>query len=206
MLFFIILISAYLLGSVPFGPLLVKKKNIDLAKTGSGNIGATNVVRAAGWRMGLRVFLLDVLKGAIPAYVSWHLLAFPIWQVVIVGIVTVIGHLFPIFLKFKGGKGVSTAVGVFFVLNSLATGSALVIFIIVYALTKYVSAGSLLGTLAVFIIQLTTTSAPWGSNELPITILSLTLLIVISYTHRANIVRLLSGKENKTKLKKKVLV
>lgn len=113
--FVLILISAYVLGSIPFGYLISKSKGIDIRKVGSGNIGATNVVRILGFKWGILVFILDVLKAAIPVYLATRFLVSE-WEIASVALAAILGHIFSLFLSFKGGKGVSCLFGVLIVL------------------------------------------------------------------------------------------
>ena len=112
----LLLFGSYLLGSIPFGALISKARGIDIFKVGSGNIGATNVIRAAGWKVGLLVFALDVCKGLLPTLMGRHL--FPqemwMWLWVLAGEIAAIGHCFSPWLKFKGGKGIACLLGMLF--------------------------------------------------------------------------------------------
>ncbi len=190
-----ILIFSYLVGSIPFGPLVAKKKDIDLKKIGSGNIGATNVFRVLGKKAGAAVLLLDMSKGIIPVWLG-YLAGLSYWHLVAIGLMAVIGHLLPLFFHFKGGKGVATATGVFFVLNPVGIAIALSIFIVIVLITRYVSLGSMVGATVIFLSQIFKTH-PWAGDNLPITLLSILFLLVIVYSHRKNIGRLLAGNENK---------
>lgn len=195
-MFLIIIIFAYLIGSITFGSIVAKSKGVNLSKIGSGNIGATNVSRALGWKYGLLVVLLDAFKGSLPVLVG-YLLGLHGWQAVVIGAAAVFGHLCPIFLKFKGGgKGVATATGVFLVFSPWGLLIALAAFVIAVIFTRYVSFGSMLGAETVLVYQLLIPS-PWIGNNLPTTILSLVLLVAIIYRHRSNISRLWQGQENK---------
>ncbi|PIR71565.1 MAG: acyl-phosphate glycerol 3-phosphate acyltransferase, partial [Candidatus Nealsonbacteria bacterium CG10_big_fil_rev_8_21_14_0_10_37_25] len=110
-----LVIFGYLFGSIPWGYLISKAKGIDIRKVGSGNIGGTNVIRALGIKWGLLVAVLDVLKGVIPVYLALNFLVFD-WQIASVAITPVLGHIFPVWLGFRGGKGVATTLGVIFIL------------------------------------------------------------------------------------------
>ena len=191
---------AYLLGSVPFGLLLAKTKGVDIRTQGSGNIGATNVLRCLGKPLGITCFVLDVLKGFLPAFV------FPIIGKIgvdfpgigiLFGAAAILGHNFPIFLKFKGGKGVATSAGVLLGVAPLAVGIGILTWAIVFKLSGYVSLGSIIASLAVIITG-------WAAGYSMATALALTLLGALSiYRHRSNIQRLLRGEENKFEKKKK---
>lgn len=196
----IMVIFAYLIGSITFGPMVARRKGVDLNKVGSGNIGATNTFRALGWKAGVLVLLLDVSKGILPVYIG-YLLGFHGWQTVAIGTAAILGHLYPVFFHFKGGKGVATATGVFLVLNFTSLLIAIGIFALSVKFTRYVSLGSILGAMTVCFVQLISKS-PWLGDNLPVTILSLLLLLIVIYTHRKNIPRLLAGTENKIVFKK----
>lgn len=194
---------AYLLGSVPFGLLLARTKGVDIRTQGSGNIGATNVLRCLGKPLGITCFLLDVLKGFLPAAL------FPtIGNIlcpnavgpgigILFGAAAILGHNFPIFLNFKGGKGVATSAGVLLGIAPLAVLIGLAIWGVVFKLSGYVSLGSIIASLAVAITG-------WVAGYEMATAIALTLLGALSiYRHRSNIQRLLKGEENKFEKKKK---
>jgi len=140
---YIFLFAAYLLGSVPTGYILYRlKEKKDIRGLGSTNIGATNVLRVSGWKLALPVALSDVLKGAIPVYLALRLFPEP-WVAYAAGLLAVLGHCFPVYIRFRGGKGVATSVGAFAVLAHLPLLCAIAVWIIVVALTRFVSLGSL---------------------------------------------------------------
>ena len=188
-------IFAYLLGSIPFGLLLARIfAGADLRRLGSGNIGATNVRRVAGNRLGLTVLLLDAAKGALPALAAAALVdpagALGAAYTGLVAACAVAGHLFPVYLKFRtGGKGVATAAGAFLVLAPAALGLSLLVFVLVVCFTDRVSAGSLAA--AVFLplaVHLT-------AKPLTLTLWAVVVGVLIVWRHRANIRRLLAGRE-----------
>ena len=144
-----ILAIAYLLGSIPFGYLLVRiLRKEDIRATGSGNIGATNVARSGAKGLGILTLLLDLLKGFAAVKIAAHFApgapGFPSDLAVAAGIAAVLGHIFPIWLRFKGGKGVATGLGVDLALAPLAALCSLGVFIVVFAITRYVSLASIL--------------------------------------------------------------
>jgi len=189
-------VFAYLLGAVPFGLILVKwLKSVDLRQTGSGNIGATNAGRTGGWPLGLLTLVLDVSKGALPVYLS--ALAFPesagtarFLAVALTAVGAFSGHLFPIYLKFKtGGKGVATAAGCFFVISPVSLIISSVVFIIVTALSKRVSVGSMAAAASLPLAVL------W-IEQVWITVGCATVIaLLIIIRHRDNIRRLRAGTE-----------
>jgi acyl phosphate:glycerol-3-phosphate acyltransferase len=183
-------VIAYLIGAIPVGVILSKIKGIDPRKTGSGNIGATNVMRAAGKTFGLLTLIGDILKGLVPTLVAISSgLPYPV--IAAIGLATFLGHLFPVYLKFKGGKGVATALGVYIAINPYAILISIIVFILVFAKWRYVSLGSLIGT-GVMPLALIALKAP-----MEYTYLSLAIGILIFIKHKDNIKRLFAGKENR---------
>lgn len=181
---------SYLFGSVPFGLIFSRLKGVDPRKTGSGNIGATNVMRAAGKVYGFLTLFCDVLKGFLPVHLAKHM-GFPDFVVVAAGLASFIGHILPITLRFKGGKGVATALGVFLSLNVHASLVAVAIFMVVVMIWKYVSLGSLLASLSFPFLL-------WVFNESKTTIgITVLIVVIIFFRHKDNIERLLSGRENR---------
>jgi len=181
-------VAAYLLGAVPFG-LLVGKAfgGADIRRAGSGNIGATNVARSLGPAAGVLTLLLDVSKGALAAWAGGAL-GGPAGAS-LSGLAAVLGHIFPVYLGFRGGKGVATGLGVFLILDARATGVAALVFLASVGATRRVSVGSMLGCLSLPLI-LHYRDAPQG---IVATAWACCLLIV--YRHRGNLVRLIQGTE-----------
>lgn len=182
--------GAYLLGSIPFGLLLGRALGgVDVRAAGSGNIGATNVARTAGKAAGGLVLALDAAKGAAPISIGQHGLDAPISVVVAAGLLAVLGHVFPVWLRLRGGKGVATALGVFLALSPLATLTAVAVFALVFALRRVVSLGSLVASLALVPLV----AGLDGRRE----VLALTALVALLVVarHRGNIRRLLSRQE-----------
>jgi len=191
MMRYILILVAYLLGSVPFGIFFARLfGGTDPRATGSRNIGATNVRRAAGSAAAALTLAMDILKGAVPGMVALKL-GFPSAFVATIGLAAFLGHLYPLFLGFKGGKGVATACGVLFVISPLATILAIALFILTVVMTRFVSLGSMLGASAmpVFIYLLVDTK--------DYAMLGLIIAFFIIFKHRGNIKRLLAGKENR---------
>jgi glycerol-3-phosphate acyltransferase PlsY len=198
----LVLIAAYLLGSIPFGYLIVRaKEGADVRASGSGGTGATNVSRRAGKLSGVLTLLLDAAKGALAVVLARWLVAdnFGInWWVAGASIIAVLGHCFPVWLGFRGGKGVATGVGVFLSLYPLAVACAAVIFILVVALTRYVSLGSILAVVALplFVWLLSVYFQP-VADLAPLMTTALAIGALIILMHHANIRRLLQGTESK---------
>ncbi len=186
----IVALISYLFGSIPFGFLLSKFfLNIDIRKIGSGNIGATNALRTGNKIIAYTTLILDILKAIIPVlYVKFY------YQdlIFISALSTFLGHVFPIWLKFKGGKGVATYVGILATINLFLGIIFGLIWIIVYIISKYSSLASILGSLSVPLYILL-----MNQNNV---IFYFIMFILIFYTHRENIKRLINKQENKTKI------
>jgi glycerol-3-phosphate acyltransferase PlsY len=190
---------AYLLGSIPFGYLLVRIfRNEDIREHGSGNIGATNVARSGAKGLGLATLLLDLGKGWAAVAVARHLCAgrveVPVYDVMVAAAVAVVvGHCFPVWLWFRGGKGVATALGAFLALSWPSALAIAAVFAVVFALTKYVSLASILGAatfplFAFHFVQMRTPMVVFGFLFIP-------LLVIVK--HHGNIGRLLRGTESR---------
>jgi len=187
----IVLVVAYLIGSLPFGYIASRIfQRTDIRDYGSGNIGATNVLRVMGWRAALPVFILDMLKGAAAV-----LLAKAISGETIIylsaGFLAMIGHSFPIFLNFKGGKAVATGIGVLAAVSGWVTLSLILAAGLIVALTRYVSLGSIIGTILVPLFF-------WlFGYELPYIFFGLAMAVLVAARHHENVGRLLKGTESK---------
>ena len=196
MTLFLLLVISYLLGSIPLGLLLARAKGVDIRKVGSGNIGATNVYRSVSKTLGVATFAGDAVKGFIPAFFfpmigktccDAHVLA------ILCGCAAIAGHNWPIFLGFKGGKGVSTSAGMLLGLAPAAAGIGLAVWIILVAITRYVSVASIGAAVAV-------PAAGWwlyvrDGLLLPLALTVLGALVI--WKHRANIARLKAGTEHR---------
>ena len=203
MLHVAVVVLAYLLGSIPFGYLLVRLRGDgDVRETGSGGTGATNVTRRAGKGAGLLTLLLDALKGMAAVLVARAVLGTSDeWWVCAAAVAAVLGHVFPVWLRFRGGKGVATGLGVFLVLAPLATACALVVFVAVVWLWRFVSLGSIVAAavlpLAVWALSVLGVSDRVAAPVLAVAVTGAALIIVM---HRANIGRLVRGEESRLKL------
>jgi len=187
----IVLIAAYLLGSLPFGYIMSKMfLKTDIRKHGSGNIGATNVLRVAGWKAALPVFLLDMLKGFAAVMIAKSVSDLPAVYLS-AGFLAMIGHSFPVFLKFKGGKAAATAIGVLAAVSGWTLLILAICAVAIVAVTRYVSLGSMIGSILVPIIFLIL-----GYDWQFIIFGTATALLII-YRHRDNITRLREGRESK---------
>jgi glycerol-3-phosphate acyltransferase PlsY len=192
--FYFMLIAAYLIGAIPTGVVLTRMFGAtDIRNSGSGNIGATNVYRVAGKKLGILTLLGDALKGAIPVLIAMKLLALGEAQVGAVAAAAFIGHCYPVYLGFKGGKGVATALGIFLVLSPLAVLGAFVLFALLLWKWRYVSLGSITAAAAIPLLVCLT----GGNLSLIVTTLFISLIVIIR--HHQNIQRLLNGSENRFK-------
>jgi glycerol-3-phosphate acyltransferase PlsY len=207
-IYLIVAVMAYLLGSIPFGYLLVRIfRGEDIRLSGSGNIGATNVARSGAKGLGIATLALDALKGALAVWLAavlagskynlcgdftQHPCAPALRMMSVAALFAVLGHVFPVWLRFKGGKGVATALGVFCVLFPAAILVALAIFILVVAITRYVSLGSILGAIAfpaaAYFLQ---------STDAMSLVLASSVSLIVILKHHQNISRLLSGTESR---------
>jgi glycerol-3-phosphate acyltransferase PlsY len=199
----LILIAAYLLGSIPFGYLIVRASvGADVRETGSGGTGATNVTRRAGKFAGVVTLLLDAAKGALAVYLARKYFApdFGInWWVAGAAVMAIVGHMFPVWLGFRGGKGVATGVGAYLMLSPLAVVGAAVIFLLVVIATRYVSLGSMLATAAFpILVWLLSRFRPIEGLKEILTASAIGGALIV-FMHRANITRLMAGTESKFK-------
>ena len=187
---------SYAAGSIPSAYIAGKARGVDLRKHGSGNLGATNVIRVLGTRIGLVVFAFDVAKGALPVvllprYTSSSLP--PVWIAIACGVAAILGHTRPLFLLFKrGGKGVATAAGVFLALAPIQTLLVLIVFAVVLLTSGYVSLGSLISA-SLLPVLIGVTLGPRS----PVFAISILVALFVYWTHRANIGRLRRGEEHR---------
>lgn len=191
-----LIIMSYFIGNISPSVIISRRyNNSDIRAHGSGNAGATNVMRVMGKKAGIIVFLMDMLKGILPTALGMYFGNIEIGF--FCGVSTVLGHIFPVLLGFKGGKGVATSLGVGLVLAPLYALTGFLVFGLIVMKTKYVSLGSIMGTLTFPILQIATVRNP------VVIVMSFVLGMLIVYSHRANIKRLLSGTENKIGVSKK---
>jgi glycerol-3-phosphate acyltransferase PlsY len=188
----LVIVAAYALGSVPFAMLVLRRRGVDLRRVGSGNVGASNVLRLVGARRAAAVLALDGVKGAVAVLLAARLAggATP----VVAGLASIVGHVFPLWLGFRGGKGVATSAGVFAVLAPSALAVAAGAFVATVWATRYISVGSLVG--AVALVLVTAFSAPAGVA----TAATVAAVVVLS-RHRDNVARLLAGTERRIGLR-----
>ena len=185
----VVVIVAYLIGSIPFGYLIVRGKiGADIRQTGSGGTGATNVSRRAGKIAGLVTLVLDALKGSAAVFLTARV-THSDWLIAAAAVAVLVGHIFPVWLGFRGGKGVATGAGVFLVLAPVALLCAGVLFLAIVFFTRYVSLGSVIGatTIPLFV---------WlQSDSRPLLIAAILGALLIVFAHRGNIGRLVQGTE-----------
>jgi glycerol-3-phosphate acyltransferase PlsY len=213
-----IIILSYLIGAIPTSIIVSKAaKGIDIREHGSGNAGGTNVMRVLGWKHGLLVILLDAFKGVLAVVVvaRLHYGSMPFENAtpfddftlvqIIAGISAVIGHIWTVFAGFKGGKGIATALGMLLMIVTVDMLIAIGVFILVVTLSRYVSLGSLAGAVTVPLALIIRENVfhvdiPNYSTLLPFLIF---LAVLVIFTHRKNVIRLLNGNENKINFSKK---
>jgi len=184
-------VIAYLLGAIPFGYLVVKwTTGADVRTGGSGNIGATNVLRTTGRAAGIGTLLLDIAKGYLAVWIAGRLSEHSVTAMCVAALAVMAGHAYPVFLHFKGGKAMASFVGAFLCLTPLALAAVLVVFVIVVAWTRFISMGSVVGAatfpLAVWLMQ----------KDLTMLTVGLVAGTFIIYKHSSNIQRLHAGTEN----------
>ncbi len=194
------ILAAYLLGATPTSYLAARLgRGIDLREHGSKNLGATNVYRVLGWRYAIPVGLLDVAKGAVPVALLGRWAHGPAWLPVALGAAAVLGHVYSPYVRFKGGKGVATAAGMFLALAPLAIAISVPIWGATLWFTGYVSLGSLV-VAALFPVWVALTAR----GGAPTLWASIALALLIAYAHRANIRRLMAGTENRFRTRKEL--
>ncbi|MDD5011330.1 MAG: glycerol-3-phosphate 1-O-acyltransferase PlsY [Phycisphaerae bacterium] len=210
----ILIIVSYLIGSISFAWLVAKAKGIDLRTIGSGNLGATNLARACGKKWAYPCFLFDVLKGFVPSFAAKFIILsepaapayFSLWLAV--GIAAILGHIFPFYLKFKGGKGVATSFGVALGIWPYYTIPCIAVFVLWAAIVliwKYISLGSVIAAAVfpVLMVILIAALDKWKFDILwPLILMAFVLCSLVIFLHRANIKRLLAGTEHKVLQKK----
>jgi glycerol-3-phosphate acyltransferase PlsY len=201
-------VAAYLIGAIPFAYLVAYwAKGIDIRTVGSGNVGATNVGRILGFRFFLLVFVLDVLKGFLPtlglpravAAAGYGVPALP----VLVALATILGHNFPVYLKFRGGKGVATSLGALSALDPVASVASAVGFTTFLLITRYVSISSVLGAIVFALVHFVRVGRPWDRDQIAMSLLTIGLLGMLIVRHRKNYARIIAGTEPKVALRRK---
>jgi acyl phosphate:glycerol-3-phosphate acyltransferase len=191
-----LILGAYLVGAIPFGVLIARRYGVDLFKVGSGNVGATNVSRALGKGPAILVFALDLAKGLAPAWLAREVFASPEWAFG-VGAAAIAGHCLSPFLRFRGGKGIATALGVVLGTTPLVALSSFGVFLVVFAISRWVSVASIVAVASTLLFGYL-----FGDSPFMMAMYGLLLTFVI-YRHRANIQRLRRGEEPKFQSKRR---
>ena len=181
---------AYFVGSIPFAYLLSRRSGIDLRRVGSGNVGASNVLRTSGVRTAVLAMALDAAKGSLAVLVTAPLAGGPVTPVA-AGVASIVGHIYPVWLRFRGGKGVATAAGVFAVLTPAALGLAAAVFLVSVWVTRYISVGSMVGATTLAVV------AAAGDSPAIVAVGAGISAGIILHRHRANVGRLLAGTERR---------
>ncbi|SEA70889.1 acyl-phosphate glycerol-3-phosphate acyltransferase [Desulfuromusa kysingii] len=195
MTLYLLLILAYFIGAIPTGVILTRLiGNHDIRNTGSGNIGATNVYRIAGRKLGIVTLFGDCLKGVVPLLIAQHGFHLSEQGIALVALAAFIGHCYPVYLGFKGGKGVATALGIFLVLSPLSVLCVLLIFILALSIWRYISLASLSAAAAIPLPVL------FFERSYPLFVTALIIVAIVIWRHRANIERLRNGTESKFKV------
>ncbi|MBA7603216.1 Glycerol-3-phosphate acyltransferase [subsurface metagenome] len=198
-----LIILGYLIGSIPVGFILGKlARGIDIREHGSGNIGMTNVMRILGVRAGVFVFFADIAKGAAAVALAWAILAYSpnmvVWGQVAGGAAAIVGHSWPIYIGFKGGRGIATGFGAVLVLSWPVGLIAFTVFLLVVGLSRYVSLGSILGALTMLLAMIPFVVLDvWSFGHFAYIVFGLVVVPIVIFRHRDNIRRLLSGTESK---------
>ena len=191
---YITLLLAYLIGAIPCGVVVTKLfGSADVRNSGSGNIGATNVYRVAGRKLGAMTFIGDALKGALPVAYAIYIAGMTSEQIAMVATATFLGHLYPVYIGFKGGKGVATGCGIFLALSPLTVTLGLTLFGLILWRTRYVSLASVCAAVAIPILNY------FIEHDIPIFLASIFLSGMVIFRHRENIKRLINGTESKFK-------
>ena len=190
-----LIVFGYLFGSIPFSYMVARTRGVDLRKVGSGNTGASNVWRSCGFPYFVVALILDILKGFVPVAVAYRVLHGAPLLAVAVGFAAIAGHVFPIFMRFQGGKAVATTGGVMLAIQPVLLIASALIWTIIYKISGYPSVASLLGI--VIIATAATTMTIMGRFDPAFSAFIWVSLVVMFYLHRANIERLMRGTENR---------
>ena len=188
-----LMLMAYVIGSIPFSFMVAKAKGIDLRKVGSGNTGASNVWRAAGFKHFVVALILDIFKGWLPTFIAHSVVGVAAITTIGVGLFAVLGHVYPIFMRFKGGKAVATTGGVILGFAPILTITAAIVWTIVYKLSRYPSVASMVDVVVIAVLG--TVMAYFDRLDPIFAAFIWVAVIYVFYLHRANIQRLLKGQE-----------
>ena len=188
------ILAGYALGSIPFALLLTRSRGVDLRAVGSRNVGAANVLRTSGVLVAVTVMLLDAAKGAAAVLVARLLTDNPV-VVMTAGLAAIAGHVYPAWIGFRGGKGVAASAGVFAMLAPLATAIAAIVFVATIFVTRFISAGSIAGALALAVAALA------GNAPAPVATGAIVAAMLVMHRHRDNVSRLIAGTERRIGLR-----
>jgi glycerol-3-phosphate acyltransferase PlsY len=206
----LIAVLAYLLGSVPFGYLIGRMKGIDIRTVGSCNVGATNVTRTVGKWAGKLCFFLDMLKGLVPVLTVTLLIKYKVIDdpnaiaLILAAFCPIAGHMWSIFLKFTGGKGISTAGGGLLILAPWSFLTAIVLWVIIFLVSRYVSLASIIAAALMGITVIVYSALDWSPQPVAVQVYLVLIAVLAIFKHRSNIKRLLEGTENRFEKKPKV--
>ena len=197
----LIAVIAYALGSIPFGYLIVKAGGTDIRESGSGNIGAANVARNAGAVAGVLTLLLDAAKGYAAVWIAARWTHGDIRWMMAAAVLAVLGHMFPVWLGFKGGKGVATGLGVFLPICPEAVGAAVILWILIVVFWRYSSLGSIVAAVALPVLVYLL-YAPSHAPPLSVTLGTILVSLLVLAKHRSNLERLVAGTESRLKFRR----
>ena len=199
--YWLIPLIAYVLGSIPFGFLIVKARGSDIRETGSGNIGAANVARNAGAVAGVLTLLLDIGKGYLAVWITHRWTQGNMDWMMAAAVAAVLGHMFPVWLRFRGGKGVATGLGVFLPICAQAVAAAAILWLVVVAFWRYSSLGSIVAAAALPVL-VHVLYAPRHAPPAIVTVSTIMISVLVLVKHRSNIERLIAGTETRLKLRR----
>lgn len=202
--FVVIIVSSYLIGNISFSRMFGKLKNRDITKLGSGNAGSTNVLRNFGFAYGIMNLVLDILKGFIPSIFFYYIFGENIIYLYTAGISVMLGHIFPVFYKFKGGKGIASMLGVFLASDPIVTLIVIGVACVVWLFFQYGSVASFVCVTALTVIEGVKAKSLESPQDLAVCLMLFFIFCLTWYMHRSNIARLLCGKESKVSLIKSI--
>jgi len=199
----LIVIVSYFMGNISFSRFLAKTKKQDITKLGSGNAGSTNILRNFGFKFGLLNLVLDILKGFLPAFLAYKIFNDNLIYLYIAGISVMLGHIYPVIFKFKGGKGIASMLGVFLAADPIVTLIVIAVAAISWLIFKYGSVASFICVTALTVYEGIKAKSLGGNNPKIVCLLLFVIFCLTWYAHRSNIERLLCGRESKVSLIKK---
>ncbi len=199
----LIVIVSYFMGNISFSRFLAKTKNKDITKLGSGNAGSTNILRNFGFKFGLLNLVLDILKGFLPSFLAYKIFNNNLIYLYIAGISVMVGHIYPVIFKFKGGKGIASMLGVFLAADPIVTLIVIAVAAISWLIFKYGSIASFICVTALTVYEGIKAKSLAGDDPKIVCLLLFIIFCLTWYAHRSNIERLLCGRESKVSLIKK---